>query len=45
MLLFDAFLIWKKVAHSIRRSFVGKKKFHSANARYAIETMPKNYLA
>ncbi|WP_245505515.1 capsular polysaccharide synthesis protein [Rhizobium sp. BK068] len=25
----------------MRRSFVGKKKFHSANARYAFETMPK----
>lgn len=41
MFFFDAFLIWKKVAHSIRRSFVGKKKFHSENARYAFETMPK----
>lgn len=41
MLLFDAFLIWKKVTHSIRRSLIGKKRFHSENARYAFETMPK----
>jgi len=41
MLLFDAFLIWKKIAHSVRRSLIGKKKFHAANARYAFETMPK----
>jgi hypothetical protein len=41
MPVFDAFLIWKKVAHSIRRTFVGKRKLHVQNYNWAIDALPK----
>lgn len=41
MPLFDAFLIWKKVAHSIRRTVVGKRKLHVQNYNWAIDALPK----
>lgn len=41
ILLFDALLIWKKVAHSIRRTFVGKRKLHVQNYNWAVDALPK----
>jgi hypothetical protein len=41
MLIFDAFLLWKKISHSIRRSLVGKKKFKERNEGFGYDTMPK----
>jgi hypothetical protein len=41
MLLFDAFLISKKIAHSIRRTFIGKRELHVRNYGFSFEAMPK----
>ncbi|WQO66917.1 capsular polysaccharide synthesis protein [Sinorhizobium medicae] len=41
MLLFDSFLIWKKLSHSIRRSIVGKHKLHERNYRISFDKIPK----
>ncbi|WP_268814793.1 capsular polysaccharide synthesis protein [Sinorhizobium medicae] len=41
MLLFDLFLILKKLSHSIRRSIVGKQKLHERNYRISFDKIPK----
>lgn len=41
MLIFDAFLIWKKIAHSLRRTAVGKRELHRRNYSWAMEQIPK----
>lgn len=41
MLAFDAFLIWKKISHSVRRSIVGKRKLHDQNYNFAVDALPK----
>lgn len=41
MLVFDAFLIWKKISHSLRRSLVGKRRLHVRNYSWAMDELPK----
>jgi len=41
MLVFDAFLLWKKISHSIRRSIVGKRELHVQNYSYTIDALPR----
>lgn len=41
MLLFDTYLLWKKISHSIRRSIVGKRELHVRNYSYAVDALPK----
>ncbi len=41
MLIFDAFLIWKKIAHSLRRTAIGKRRLHVQNYNWAMDEMPK----
>lgn len=41
MLIFDAFLLYKKVTHSLRRTFVGKRNLHVQNYGFAFEKAPK----
>jgi hypothetical protein len=41
MLIFDAFLIWKKIAHSLRRTAIGKRRLHLQNYNWAMDKMPK----
>lgn len=41
MLLFDLFLMLKKLSHSIRRSIVGKQKLHERNYRISFDKIPK----
>ncbi|WP_081176207.1 capsular polysaccharide synthesis protein [Rhizobium rhizosphaerae] len=41
MFVFDVFLIWKKVSHSLRRSLVGKRRLHVANYSFGVEALPR----
>jgi hypothetical protein len=41
MLLFDAFLVSKKIAHSIRRSVIGKMSLHARTYRFSVDALPK----
>lgn len=42
MLIFDAFLLYKKISHSIRRTIVGKRKLHVQNYSFDVERLPKS---
>ena len=41
MLIFDAFLIWKKIAHSLRRTATGKRRLHVQNYTWSVDQLPK----
>jgi mannosyltransferase OCH1-like enzyme len=41
MLIFDLFMRWKKIMHSIRRSIVGKRRFNDRVFSCGFEDLPK----
>lgn len=41
MIIFDAFLLWKQISHSIRRSIIGKKNLKAQNYNPRYDSFPK----